>query len=75
MRAFLGPPVEPRLSSAVQALREGQIVLLYDADGREEETDMVVLGEHCTPEVLRSLRTDAGGLVCTAIAPERAGIT
>ncbi len=30
---------------------------------------MVVLGSHCTPEVLRTLRSDAGGLVCTAVAP------
>ncbi len=63
------PLVQPRVADAIQALSAGQIVLLYDADGREEETDMVVLGSHCTPDVLRQLRTDAGGLVCTAIAP------
>ncbi len=62
--------VQSRVADAVKALSAGQIVLLYDADGREEETDMVVLGRHCAPEVLRTLRTDAGGLVCTAIAPE-----
>lgn len=65
-----GTAVQNRVASAIKALNAGQIVLLYDADGREEETDMVVLGRHCTPEVLRTLRTDAGGLVCTAIAPE-----
>jgi 3,4-dihydroxy 2-butanone 4-phosphate synthase len=58
------------VDAATQALQRGEIVLLYDADGREEETDMVVLGRHCSPETLRTLRTDAGGLVCTAIAPE-----
>ncbi len=69
MARATGPPVHT-VNAAAEALRRGEIVLLYDADGREEETDMVVLAEHCTPEVLRTLRTDAGGLVCTAVAPE-----
>lgn len=64
------PPVHPPITAAAHALRDGQIVLLYDADGREEETDMVVLSQHATPETLRTLRHDAGGLVCTAVAPE-----
>ncbi|MCU0859045.1 MAG: 3,4-dihydroxy-2-butanone-4-phosphate synthase [Thermoplasmata archaeon] len=53
------------ISKALQALREGRFVLVYDADGREEETDMVVASEHVTPEAVRTLRKDAGGLICT----------
>ncbi len=55
---------------AVAALADGRIVLVYDADGREEETDMVVAGHAVTQNVVRTLRTDAGGLLCTAIGPE-----
>ncbi len=51
--------------NAIDALRRGQIVLVYDADGREEETDMVVASEHVTPETIRTMRKDAGGLICT----------
>jgi len=40
-------------------------VLVYDADGREEETDMVVASERVTSEAIRTLRKDAGGLICT----------
>ncbi len=69
MHGESGPPVHT-LQRATQALLNGEIVLLYDADGREEETDMVALAQHCTPEVLRTMRQEAGGLVCTAIAPE-----
>ena len=58
------------LQRACEALRRGEIVLLYDADGREEETDMVIASEHATPQALRTLRGDAGGLVCTTLAPE-----
>ena len=50
---------------AIEELREGRIVLVYDADGREEETDMVIASEHVTPEAVRILRKDAGGLICT----------
>lgn len=50
---------------ALQDLRDGRIVLVYDADGREEETDMVIASEHVTPEAIRVLRKDAGGLICT----------
>lgn len=52
------------------ALRKGELVLLYDADGREGETDLVVASSHATPAILRTLRTDGGGLVCTTVAPE-----
>ncbi len=54
---------------ALDALRDGQIILLYDADGREEETDMVVASQAITPDVVRTMRQDAGGLLCTALAP------
>lgn len=74
-RATAPPPVKQpeagsRLALALDALRRGEPVLLYDADGREEETDLVIASEHATMEAVRRLRTDGGGLLCTAIAPE-----
>ncbi len=50
---------------ALQELKEGRFVLVYDADGREEETDMVIASERVTPAAIRVLRKDAGGLICT----------
>lgn len=50
---------------ALDALRSGHFVLVYDADGREEETDMVIASEHVTSESIRIMRKDAGGLICT----------
>ena len=54
---------------ALKALKEGRFVLVYDADGREEETDMVIASEHVASEVIRTLRKDAGGLICTTADP------
>ena len=50
---------------ALGELRRGGVVLVYDADGREEETDMVIASEFVTPSAVRILRKDAGGLICT----------
>ncbi|HIH01281.1 TPA: 3,4-dihydroxy-2-butanone-4-phosphate synthase [Thermoplasmata archaeon] len=50
---------------ALDALRAGRFVLVYDADGREEETDMVIASEHVTSDAVRTMRKDAGGLICT----------
>lgn len=54
---------------ALDELRKGHVVLVYDADGREEETDMVVSSEFVTPSVIRTLRKDGGGLICTTADP------
>jgi 3,4-dihydroxy 2-butanone 4-phosphate synthase len=51
-------------------LRGGGIVLLYDADGREEETDMVVASEFVNQDTVRIFRKDGGGLICVTIPPE-----
>lgn len=62
--------MHPDLQVGIAALKAGRIVLLYDGDGREEETDMVVASQHVDADLLRTLRQDAGGLVCTTLAPE-----
>jgi 3,4-dihydroxy 2-butanone 4-phosphate synthase len=54
---------------ALKELRSGRFVLIYDADGREEETDMVIASEFITPEAIRKMRSDGGGLVCTTADP------
>ncbi len=69
MRPGAGRTVN-NLQRAHEALRNGEIVLLYDADGREEETDMVVASQLADPAAFYTLRRDAGGLVCTTVAPE-----
>lgn len=44
--------------------------MVYDADGREEETDLVVPSFSVTPDKVRQLRQDAGGLICVTVPPE-----
>ncbi len=58
------------VEKAIEALKRGKIVLVYDSDDREGETDMVVASQFITPEHIRTMRKDAGGLICTAIHPD-----
>lgn len=55
---------------AAQALARGEAILLYDQDGREEETDILVAAEHCTPDAVHQLRRDGGGLIFLAVDAE-----
>lgn len=56
-----------RIAKALEELRNGRIVLLYDFDDRERETDMIVASEFITPEIVKTMRQDAGGLICTSV--------
>jgi 3,4-dihydroxy 2-butanone 4-phosphate synthase len=69
-RSVKSPDAGTALAKALDALRAGHPVLLYDADGREEETDLVIASQVATMEAIRALRTEAGGLLCTTVAPE-----
>ena len=59
-------PIEPALT----ALRSGRFVLVFDGEGREEETDLTIASEFVTPEAVRTLRKDAGGWICTTVPPD-----
>lgn len=58
------------LAEAMAALKAGRFVLVHDDKGRENEIDMVVAAEHIKPQHIATMRNDAGGLVCLAIANE-----
>jgi 3,4-dihydroxy 2-butanone 4-phosphate synthase len=58
------------LERAIQSLRHGRFVLVYDFDDRERETDMVIASEFVTPEAIRTMRKEAGGLICTTASYE-----
>lgn len=55
-------PEDP-VEDALQALRDGRFVFVYDADGREEETDFFITAEATRPEHVRQMRQDGGGLI------------
>lgn len=51
------------VDEAIEAFREGRFVFVYDADGREEETDFFLPAISCRPEHVRQMRQEGGGLI------------
>lgn len=45
-------------------------MLVHDDKGRENEVDMVIAAEYVMPTHIATMRQDAGGLLCLAIANE-----
>jgi len=56
------------LDKVLHALRQGGFILLHDSLSRENEVDLVVAAEMVTPEHVRVMRREAGGLLCLALA-------
>lgn len=45
-------------------------MIVYDADGREEECDFFMAAEHCTPRAIRTMRKEGGGLIFLMVRPD-----
>jgi len=58
------------IDKAIDALRKGRFILMHDFDNREGETDLVISAEFVTPEKVKVMRKDGGGLICIAIGKE-----
>jgi 3,4-dihydroxy 2-butanone 4-phosphate synthase len=61
----------------IESIRKGELVLIYDAEDREGETDFVLPASSVTPRRVAYFRNEAGGLICVAIHPvaaERLGL-
>lgn len=58
------------IDKAMECLKEGRFVLVYDFDNRERETDIVIASQHVTPSSIRAMRKDGGGLICTTASHE-----
>jgi 3,4-dihydroxy 2-butanone 4-phosphate synthase len=58
---------ESALADAISSFRDGNPVLVFDSDFRERETDLLWPATAATPEVMRQLRKDCGGLLFLAI--------
>ena len=65
--------VSQRLSSieaAVEAIAQGRIIIVMDAEDRENEGDFVCAAEKATPEVVNFMVTHARGQLCMPVLPD-----
>lgn len=65
-------PTINSVGSALERLRAGDPILVYDGDDREAEVDLLVAGDAVTPDHVRTMRTDGGGMIFAAVDPRLA---
>lgn len=56
-----------RFDEVLESVRAGKPILVYDFDDRERESDLTIASQFITPDILRMMRKNAGGLVCTTV--------
>jgi 3,4-dihydroxy 2-butanone 4-phosphate synthase len=62
------------IQEAIEAIKKGRTILIYDFDDREGETDLVAPAINITPGDIARMRKEGGGLICVAIHPKSAQI-
>jgi 3,4-dihydroxy 2-butanone 4-phosphate synthase/GTP cyclohydrolase II len=59
------------IAEAIEEIRNGRMIILVDNEDRENEGDLVVAAEYCTPSAINFMASQGRGLICVAMSPER----
>ena len=59
-----------KIKQAIADLQKGKFILIFDDDSREAETDLVIASEFATPNSIKTMRKDGGGLIFLMISKE-----
>ncbi|UCS92351.1 bifunctional 3,4-dihydroxy-2-butanone-4-phosphate synthase/GTP cyclohydrolase II [Echinicola marina] len=59
------------IEEAIEAIREGEVVIVVDDEDRENEGDFVCAAEKVTPEIINFMATHGRGLICAPIIEDR----
>ncbi len=63
---------QKQVVDALRAFERGEIVVVMDDDGRENEGDLIVAAVHCTAEKMAFIVRHTSGIVCTPMPKEEA---
>ena len=59
------------IEEAIQALSNGQFVIVADDEGRENEGDLILAAEKATPETIAFMIRHTTGIVCLSMTQDR----
>lgn len=59
-----------RVERAIEAFRSGRFVIIVDDAERENEGDLAIAAQFCTPEAVNFMAREARGLICVPMAAE-----
>ncbi len=59
------------IEEAIEDFRQGKMVVICDAEDRENEGDIAIASQFVTPEVINFMAKEARGLICLAMTKSR----
>ncbi|MEN7548904.1 bifunctional 3,4-dihydroxy-2-butanone-4-phosphate synthase/GTP cyclohydrolase II [Rapidithrix thailandica] len=59
------------IEDAIEAIKNGEIIIVVDDEGRENEGDMICAAECITPEIINFMAKEGRGLICCSLTEER----
>src|SRR5438552_7668732 len=59
------------IEEAIEDIRAGKFVVVVDAPDRENEGDLTIAAQFCTPEAVNFMAMHARGLICLCLTEER----
>lgn len=59
------------IEEAIEAIRQGKIIIVVDDEGRENEGDFLAAAEKVTPEMINFMATHGRGLICAPLTESR----
>jgi 3,4-dihydroxy 2-butanone 4-phosphate synthase/GTP cyclohydrolase II len=59
------------IEEAIEDIRQGKVVVVVDADDRENEGDLTIAAQFATPEAVNFMTKEARGLICLCLTEER----
>ncbi len=60
-----------RIEDAIEAIRNGETIIVVDDEDRENEGDFVCAAEKVTPEIINFMATHGRGLICAPLIEDR----
>jgi 3,4-dihydroxy 2-butanone 4-phosphate synthase/GTP cyclohydrolase II len=61
-----------QIEDVIEDARNGKMFILVDAEDRENEGDLVIPAQMCTPQTVNFMAKNGRGLICLALTQERA---
>lgn len=59
------------IESAIEAIKNGEVIIVVDDEDRENEGDFICAAEMVTPEIVNFMATHGRGLICAPLIEDR----
>ena len=59
------------IEDAIEAIKRGEVIIVVDDEGRENEGDFICAADTITPEIINFMAIHGRGLICASLLEER----